>query len=107
MKDSGPADLDSILPFTDQTGVSSIAVPDTTGMTAGTYTFTLTASDYYSGIEVSYQIELVIQPACYFATLDASAQSGYSATYSYGSNYEFQAAYVSSDPSCAIEYTCS
>ena len=83
-------------------------MPDTTGVTTGTYSFTLTASDYYSGIVASYVVELVIQPRCYFATVtDQTATTDLSGTYSYDSAFEFQPDFVSSDADCTIVYSCS
>ena len=65
-------------------------MPDTTGVTTGTYSFTLTASDYYSGIVASYVVELVIQPRCYFATItDQTATADLSGTYSYDGAFQF------------------
>ena len=107
---SGPSTLDDTLQspvtFTDRVGAIDIYISESTNVPEGTYVLQLTAKEGPSGIQASYNIELIFSNLCSTATLDASGQLGYSATYSYDADFTFNADFGLSEPTCTMQYTC-
>ena len=86
--------LDDLLPdpvsFTDQVDLADFTVGDTTGVTIGTYTYTLMATDAVTMTQVaSYDLTIEIVDPCTVATIDASAQTGYSEVFNFSDSYRF------------------
>ena len=87
------------------TSPSIINIPDLTGLVAGTYTFNIDVTSYET-IQTSYNLDITISAdPCSTATVTVPTQTD-PADYSYTGTTTFTAAYIASDPSCSIVYTC-